>query len=86
MFSILGLLGISALTLQSLLFWQQKKRGPPKKKRIFLPAKSLKSLEKRAKTHKRARKTAKLLSVACVPLTLGLKLQSLWTKGKLASA
>ena len=47
------------LTLQSLLFFWQKSEDPPKKARISLPAEPLKSLEKRAKTHEKARKTAK---------------------------
>ena len=43
------------LTLQSLLFW--KKQGFfPNKARFFLFAEPLKSLEKRGKTHKKARK------------------------------
>ena len=46
------------LTLQSLLFW--KKQGFfPKKARVFLFAEPLKSLEKRGKTHKKARKIGK---------------------------
>ena len=48
----------STLTLQSLLFW--KKQGfSPKKARVFLFAEPLKSLEKRGKTHKKARKIGK---------------------------
>ena len=46
------------LTLQSLLFW--KKQGFfPKNARVFLFAEPLKSLEKRGKTHKKAREIGK---------------------------
>ena len=48
----------STLTLQSLLFW--KKQGFfPKKARVFLFAEPLKSLEKRGKMNKKARKIGK---------------------------
>ena len=48
-----------ALTLQSLPFLAKKKRGTPEKARKILSTKPLKFLEKRAKTHKKARKIAK---------------------------
>ena len=49
---------VTPLTLQSLLFW--KKQGfSPQKARVFLFAEPLKSLEKRGKTHKKARKIGK---------------------------
>ena len=49
---------LSSLTLQSLFFW--KKQGFfPQKARVFLFAEPLKSLEKRGKTHKKAREIGK---------------------------
>ena len=51
----------NALTLQSLLFWQNPK-NPRKKQGFSSSAEPLKSMEKRAKTHEQARKTAKQTS------------------------
>ena len=50
---------VSSLTLQSLLFFWQKQGFFPQKARVFLFAEPLKSLEKRGKTHKKARKIGK---------------------------
>ena len=50
---------VPPLTLQSLLFFGKSKGFCPKKARVFLFEEPLKSLEKRGKTHKKARKIGK---------------------------
>ena len=51
---------LTTLTLQSLLFWRKKSKGfSPKKARVFLFAEPLKSLEKKGKRTKKARKIGK---------------------------
>ena len=58
-----GPVRIRALTLQPLLFWKKSKGNPEKKTRVFLFAETLKSLEKKGKTHQKSKENRK----TCLP-------------------